>query len=375
MTTATGPTLSSTVRSARGPVLVGVLLLGGLLLLALLTRSGPAGRLDPGSYTPDGSRALATLLEDRGVDVRRVDDVGDAVGGTSRTTLLVPDPALLTAGELARLTARPGELVVLEAGPDDVEALALAVEVGEPVAVEDRRPACDLRAAAVAGDVDTGGYTYRARSGDSVGCYASRGRPTLLRLPSARTTLVGSADAFTNDRLADRGSAALALALLGTGDEVRWLVPAPGRAVPDGGRTPLSELLPDWVRPGVLQLLVATAALMLWRARQLGRVVPEPLPVVVRSAEAVEGRARLYRASGSRDRAAAALRAAARERLVRRLGLPVGAGEQALVAAVSARTGQDDVGALLAGPPPADDAALVRLADGLDALESRVGAG
>ncbi len=154
-------------------------------------------------------------------------------------------------------------------------------------------------------------------------------------------------------------------------------MPAPGREVEDGGQTPLSELLPDWVRPGALQLLVAAAVLALWRARRLGRVVPEPLPVVVRSAEAVEGRARLYRASGARDRAAEALRSAARARLVRRLGLPPGVDRPALVAALVERTGRPapDVDGLLHGPPPPDDAALVGLADALDVLARQAGGG
>ena len=85
---------------------------------------------------------------------------------------------------------------------------------------------------------------------------------------------------------------------------------------------------------------MAVVVLALWRARRLGRVVEEPLPVVVRAAETVEGRGRLYRAAGARDRAAEALRRGARDRLVPRLGLPAGADREALVGTVAVRTGR-----------------------------------
>jgi hypothetical protein len=101
-------------------------------------------------------------------------------------------------------------------------------------------------------------------------------------------------------------------------------------------------------------------------------VVTEPLPVVVRAAEAVEGRSRLYRAAGARGPAAEALRAATVDRLVRRVGAAPGGDPGGLVALVVERTGDDPatVHALLYGGAPEDDAALVRLADDLHVLET-----
>jgi hypothetical protein len=119
---------------------------------------------------------------------------------------------------------------------------------------------------------------------------------------------------------------------------------------------------------------VAVGCFALWRARRLGPVVTEPLPVVVRAAETVEGRARLYRRAGAADHAAFALRQAARDRLVPRLGLPRDAAPDAVVAALVERTGRagQAVWELLYGPPPRTDADLVRLADALDALEKEI---
>src|SRR5690606_22808834 len=131
---------------------------------------------------------------------------------------------------------------------------------------------------------------------------------------------------------------------------------------------PLSELFPDWVIPAVWQVGIAALLAVWWRARRIGRVVSEPLPVVVPAAEATEGRARLYRRGRAREHAATTLREATSQRRRRRLALPPDAGAEALVAAVAVRTGRPavQVSALLAGPAPADDQSLVRLANDLD---------
>jgi hypothetical protein len=115
--------------------------------------------------------------------------------------------------------------------------------------------------------------------------------------------------------------------------------------------------------------------LVLWRGRRLGPAVTEPLPVVVRAAEVVEGHGRLYRRAGARDRAAAALRAATLARLAVHAGLRRGARTDDIVAAACAATGRPaiDVWYLLGGPWPVDDAGLLRLAVELDALELAAG--
>jgi hypothetical protein len=113
---------------------------------------------------------------------------------------------------------------------------------------------------------------------------------------------------------------------------------------------------------------------MVWRGRRLGRLVPEPLPVVVRAVETTEGRARMYRRSAARGWAATTLRAAALGRLRRRTGLPRGVTPAETAAVVADRTGIPavEVSAVLTGAPPADDAGLVRLAQTLDQLDREV---
>ena len=124
----------------------------------------------------------------------------------------------------------------------------------------------------------------------------------------------------------------------------------------------------------VLQLVVAVALLALWRGRRVGPLVAEPLPVVVRASETVEGRGRLYRSRRARDRAADALRVSARQRLIPRLGLRPDAAPAAVVAALAQRCGQDPqtLAHILYGQPPESDTDLVALARALDDIERQV---
>jgi hypothetical protein len=124
-----------------------------------------------------------------------------------------------------------------------------------------------------------------------------------------------------------------------------------------------------------IQLAVAALLAAAWRARRLGQLVAEPLPVVVRAAETTEGHGRLYQSRHARAQAADALRDALRSRLERAAGLPRGADQDAVVAALARRSGTDParISELVFGPPPATDQALLALARDLDQLEREVG--
>jgi hypothetical protein len=155
---------------------------------------------------------------------------------------------------------------------------------------------------------------------------------------------------------------------------VRWYLPDPAELGQTGDAPSLGDLVPPWVRFAAVQLGVVAVVLFLWRGRRFGRVVREPLPVVVRSAETVEGRGRLYRTGRARGHAAAVLRTAAVRRLAARLGVPPHAAPDAVAQVTAEATGQDlaVVRRTLLGAPPRDDAALVALATALDALQHGV---
>jgi hypothetical protein len=359
-------------RRARLPILIGI----GIVLVGLFRAiaTGPigAGELDPEAAGPRGGLALATILRDHDVDVRTV----EAPSPTPGTTVFLPMPdvvALLRPGALA---AAAGAADVVVVAPDDqlLDALNVPARVIDEVDERTVQPACTQPDALVAGDVLLGGRTFATPPG-AVACYAIHGESPYVEITAGgrRVTLLGSGSFMTNEHLGDHGDAALALRLLTRNPTVEWVYPR-SYAADRGEQRGLLDLLPHRVFVAFAEVLVAVLLLALWRARRLGPVVIEPLPVVVPAAEAVEGRARLYEAAAAKERAANALRAGLRDRLVRVLGLAADAGPDTMVAAVTARTGRDAVavGNLLYGPPPPDDAALVRLAEELDRLDTEV---
>ncbi|GAA2214334.1 DUF4350 domain-containing protein [Nonomuraea monospora] len=359
-------------------VLLGaVVVLVSILGVLLGPEQTPARYLDPDDTSLSGSKALAELLRDRGVTVDRVDSVEAAAAkaATGDRLLLITDTTYIDEFDLARI---PGDRLVI-GGVFGLEALAPGVRV-EPVGerVRSREPECGLPAATAAGSAFLGGAPLRGPSG-STACYPAGDGHALVSFPYASgvITVVTDGDFMTNQRLAEDGNAALALNLVGTGKAVTWLVAPetpPAVALPGERGKSMYDLMPPGIRWAVYMAIIAVLVTAFWRGRRLGPVVTEKLPVIVRAAETVEGRGRLYRARRARERAADALRAGTIDRLTPRLGLASGADRQEIVPALAARTGQDaqQVGAALYGPPPADDAGLVRLAGYLDFMERQI---
>jgi len=365
----------------RVPVGIGVL----VVLIGLVT--AVAGRtshdlLDPRSPAKGGSQALAVLLRERGVMIERVPAVtGLAERHTVPVTVFVPFPERLGADGLDALATLGAEHLVLLDPPGEVLArLDPGVQRAGTTASGPREPACDLPEAVRAGVADTGGATYRTDAAPAGSCYAAGGAGSLVvrDRPGGHTVVVmGDGTAFTNARLGERGNAALALGLLGRTDRLLWLLPPPGVPLAPAGTdhpVALRTLLPRRLLLALGQLAVAVVLIGLWRARRFGPVVAESLPVIVRAAEAVEGRGRLYRSARSREQTADALRSGTRHRLLPGLGLPPDAQAAAVVASVADRAGRPagQVAGLLYGAPPGDDAALVALAGALDALDREV---
>ncbi|MGW2282837.1 DUF4350 domain-containing protein [Streptomyces sp. NPDC001770] len=402
-----------------------VLVIGGITIAALQPGSHH-GTLDPRSADPEGSRALAELLGQRGVTTDVVTTLDGAVSAAGPdSTLLVAAPDLLTEFQQQRLSdatsGSGGRTVLIAPGQPSVPVLAPGVDVGPTVRVTARAAACSFPAARRAGAADLGGVTYTTEEPGAFGCYPAHGLTPLLVVPrqNGETVLLGAPDILVNQHLAHEGNASLALQLLGSRTHLVWYLPSlsdpsateggqgmnddraadqdhragggsgqdhrtgsgsgqdhetdadsPGDDQPD-----FFDLIPSGWLWGTLQLAVAAVLAALWRGRRFGPLVTENLPVAVHASEATEGHARLYRKAGARDRAATLLREAARIRLAPLVGVSPRDAQSpdVLVPALSARIPADgDLDALLFGPTPADDTALVRLADQLDALEREV---
>ncbi|MFE2219055.1 DUF4350 domain-containing protein [Streptomyces canus] len=388
--TSASPTARQVWTRARGIVLALVLLLVAAVAIAAIRSTERHGGLDPRSADPYGSRAVAELLADRGVDTRVVTTLDEARAAAGPdTTLLIAVPDLLTHRQQAQLHSATadsdGRTLLVAPGIWSVERLAPGV-VADPATSLDSTlsPDCALPAAQRAGTADTGGIRYTVTHPGYDECYPSERLPTLVRVPAASgdgdTVVLGAPDILYNDTLDKQGNASLALQLLGSRPHLVWYLPSlsdPSATDPDEEKGFL-DLLPSGWLWGTLQLFFAAALAALWRARRLGPLVPEKLPVAIRASETVEGRARLYRKANARDRAATALRSTTRTRLAPLVGVPVTQAHapEALLPALSAHLHRDGDGqplhSLLFGPPPGDDAALVSLADQLDALEREV---
>ena len=375
--TAVGPTVGQRWRSARWVLLALAVIVGVATLASYLTAPRPGGPMDPESTSPEGARALVTILREHGVDVIAADDIA-AVENAARpdTLILVAQTFYLFEDDLlSRLASLPGDRLLIAPVSRTREALAPEVKIGGTTTFGDSKPDCDLREATRAGAVQLGlGDAYEAAGDVPVTrCYGG----ALVRYihDGREVTVVSASDFMTNSGLLKQGNAALAMNLAGSHPRLIWYAPQHSEAGGEsGGSARITDLIPDQVIWVVLQLCLVVALLALWKGRRIGPLVAERLPVVVRASETVEGRGRLYRSRRARDRAADALRTAALQRMMPRIGLGHDAEPPAVVTAVAERCGSSPqaVAHILFGPPPASDPDLVNLAHELDNIERQV---
>ncbi len=381
-----GSTATSTARARwrRGrTTAIVIALLVVVAALSVLPRPRTSGiPLAPDNPSAVGGRAVARILADQGVTVEYVRTTAAAVArATSGATLLVTSTDLLDSGQVAALGRTAADLVLVDPSAPALTALSegRADRYGTPrtpgttVSADCRDP--DARAAGQI-TVDTGGLLLAEGAG--VGCFPGDDRSTdayLVLTGSRRLTVVASAEPLTNEALARAGNAALALRMLGRHGTLVWYVPSLQDSGTDQAPTPgLGDLLPPQTGLVGVQLLLVALVAALWRGRRLGRLVTEPLPVVVHSSETVRGRGRLYRRSRAYGHAAAALRAGTARRCATRVGLARSADAVTVIEALARATTRpaEEIAALLYGPPPTDDTGLAHLARRLDDLESEV---
>lgn len=357
---------------------VALLVIGGIGA-ALSTANQWAARdaLDPASAGPSGTRALAEILRDHGVEVvvaRDRDAAAEALG-TGRATLVLPDAPALSDDAVSQLVADAADVVLIE---PRARTLDLLVDGSEPAGVASAEavdPACDLPDARRAGPIAPGAvYTPGA---DVTGCYPEGDAHGLLVGEHAGDSRIAAIDGravFTNEHLAEGGNAALAVNLMGRHPVVVWYVPSTGDTDLADTNPSLGELTPPWVSPVIVLLLIAGVAAGIWRGRRFGPLVAERLPVTVRASETTEGRARLYARSRDPLHAADQLRIGVLRRLARALGLGPAASAPEIADAAAGRTGLDRgaVRGILLDDIPRSDADLVALSTRLRHLEDAV---
>ena len=352
-------------------IVLALVVIGAVIVSTGRDRSN-RNPLDPDSYTHSRQRRRRrTPAHHYGTDVHRTSDIDAAIraGGT----VVVPFPETWSADQLSRLRAAADRLVLVAPLRAQLSAVGAPIETAGygPGA---RTAGCGWTGASATGPVDVPyAVTYLADRPYQT-CY---GGSVVI---SAGLVVLGAPELLANVHQADTGVAALAVNAISaerTVDRVTWLMP--GAEALSGPTRSLWDLFPNGAHRAAWCLIPLALLMMLWRGRRFGAVVTEPLPVVVRAAELVEGHGRLYWRAGARDRAAAALRAGTLHRLAGALGTDgagagAGTGPYDTVVAAARRVGrpENEVAALLLGPPPGTDPGLARLSAELDRLEAAV---
>lgn len=375
--TAVGPTIAQRWRGVRWVLLALAVIVGVAVVTTYLTAPRPGGPMDPESTSPEGARALVTILREHGVEVVGADDIA-AVQKAARpgTLILVAQTMhLFNDDVLRRLAELPGDRLLVAPVSRTREQLAPQIRLGGATTTFGAaEPDCDLREAERAGEVELGlADSYEADNVALTRCYGG----ALVRYThdGRVITVVSTGDFMTNSGLLKQGNAALAMNLAGSHPRLIWYAPQHTEGdTESGGGASIYDLMPPQVGWIVLQLCLGVALLAIWKGRRIGPLVAERLPVVVRASETVEGRGRLYRSRRARDRAAQALRTAALQRMTPRVGLGHDAQPPAVVTAVAERSGASPqaVAHILFGPTPNSDADLVHLANELDNIERQV---
>jgi hypothetical protein len=351
-----------------------------MAVIAGISQMPARGLLDPAAAGPDGSRALARVLEREGVRIVAVTDRDEARAALAATgsTLVWADTAPLADDTLRSISAAARDVVLLAPRSRDLRVLLSGASTGG-YADEQIDPGCALPEAERAGRLTPGALFAQAADDDeTIACYRTAdGAGLLVRDDGTqRTAAIDGAALFTNARLAEAGNAALAANLLGRHGQLVWYSPSLDDSDFADTAPSLGDLTPPWVTPAILLLIAATIAAAVWRGRRFGPLVSERLPVTVRAGETTEGRARLYARSGDPTHAADQLRIAALRRSSRSLGLGPAASAAEIADAIAARLGLDRAAAhrLLIDEDIATDAGLVSLADDLRDLERRLAA-
>ncbi len=364
--------MSASRRSRRWPWLVAAA--ASLVVVAVLSAPASDVPYAPDGVGPDGLRGVVDLL--RSVDVEVVvslDPPGDAA-----TRVFVPVDRLGTDRREALLAwVRDGGTLIVAGTTSPLHDL---VGVDDPLGgfgTTERELACDPDG--LVGPVEQvaqpawNGLQVPAEADGSCGEIDDGIAWLVVRSEDqGKIVAIGSPDVFVNARLGRADNAVLAAALLG---------PAPGDRLVVVPRPPVGEgdtSLLDLVAPRVWQaglvLLVALLVGLIARARRFGPPVPESLPPVLPASELAVSVGELLQRAGDRDTAARRLRADARRRTARALGLAVDLDAEDLAVLAARRTGTDarlTLTALTDTPVP-DDQTLVGIARAVHVLGSRL---
>jgi len=369
------PTAQERASAARPAVLITAFLALVLAAIVMLPRGGmnstPVGIHNP---TGDGARALAQVLASHGVSVREV-TATQAVSVGEDTTLVVVFPSRMPSSVRQQVNGLANVVYIgleVEYGysPEYLDGLNATRSWTASKAVS---PGCASEAANRAGELMTSSYVL---TGDPKGwdtCFTSDGKTYAYaeRVEGGRfRAIIPDSLRVRNRGILESGNAALAINAIGRTNKVAWYVAS---NLDSASQDDVTAVRSPFLAPALLMVIGAVLLAAQARGRRFGPLTPERLPIEVPAAETLIGKARLMRSQRSYAHAASALRSASASRIASSLGVSCSADRATLSAAIEQRgVPPRRCNALLWGPPPASEAALVQLANDLDALEKEI---
>jgi hypothetical protein len=358
-------------RTLVAAVLALAALVGATLLGGAPRQDGPP--LDPRSAAPDGLRGVMDLADQLS---QQVDISGDLPSDTDTRLLVVRDRLGTEGRQHIRSWVEAGGRLVVADHASPLHGLELGGEpVTDLIGPSGRAPECPLAGLSAVGVVRHAAWRSYLVPDDGTGCFpGSDGEAWLVArsVGEGEVVAVGSIEPLLNRSLDRDDNAVLAAALLfpQEGGSLQVLPPDAAelgeRLRPDEAASPqdaVADLLPDGLLGALALVGLATLVLLVAVGRRLGRPVEERLPPTLPSAELTRSVGELLQRAGSRQGAAARLRAGARNEVARVLGLDATA-HQVLAEQATARLSLSAEVARLAllDQPVADDDGLVEVA-------------
>lgn len=366
--------VESVTKPKRGLITAAAILIVivvSIVVVAMLTPRADDTQLSPNSNRASGTGALAAILEAEGISVSLTHSMTDfREAARPDVTLVLParQARFVQADVIADLKDSGARIVILgeENAQGSLDDWGLA---GYLVQSDEGRPRamCDNPDAVASAGIGPISQVYIS---PDAGCFPHSDGYAWVQSDARNVELISDASSLTNAELANPGNAAFAMRRLGAADAVVWLdLEATESVSPtDPGTTSVPR--PTWYAAAGLALALAFAWFAIYRGRRFGKLVAEPLPVVVPAHESDLGRARLYQRGRSHGHAAQALRAGAIDRLIGRGALRASANRSQIVAALSSVTGRPpgEVDELFYTRPITSDTDLMNLATDLDAI-------
>lgn len=359
---------------------------------------------DPKSPAPSGTKALAEVLKDEGVDITLVHFPDEIPDSTAGSTVAIIGSTYLTDDQFVEAIdkARDADRIVLV---DIDEWILQEIDLSFTVdysRVDYSRPSPETNADTVpeenarelsvkdnpcsdifgkAREISNSSWfyeptaevtDYRMCFTDDIGGYIIALAPR-DNLP--QTVLFEVGDIFTNESITDYDNAAAALTLLGSNEKLIWYFPQPDiNFTIDPTEGTYWVFFPDWFFPASYLLLFITLAVMVWKGRRFGRLATERLPITIKSTETTRSLGRLYERSSDTGVTLTHLQEDTRRRLIRLLNLPPTTSTDIVVTAIANRTERDpdQVRHLLYGSLGGPESHMLGLANELAALIQEV---